>query len=301
MCLLSRQPRTLLITLDAFGTLYRPRKDIATQYLDVAASCGLDLDLDANTEAFSRSFHQALRTQYSRSPNYGKATTGMTAQKWWANVVRDTFGPLLGLRQAVPGTLPDSLFRHFATEKAYELYPDTTPFFQHMQKWKQRLSPDLGVLNVVVGVLTNSDPRVAAVLSSLGLAVGGAGQQLQQRRQDVRKKDLDFVLTSYEAGHEKPSPKLFEEAEQVARATLGLPRLGERSSGDMGWNAVKVHVGDDLRRDYYGALGSGRIWDALHLNRKDDRIESPDHNAKQITKLTDTPAVLMALLQQSRR
>jgi REG-2-like HAD superfamily hydrolase len=293
MPLLTRQPRTLLITLDAFGTLYRPRKSIAIQYLDVAKSCGLHIEAD--TKDFGKSFRNAFKVHSSRSPNYGKAT-GMRPEKWWANVVNDTFKPLIQSGDKVPKSLPDSLFRHFSGEKGYELFPDTMPFFQQMRQWKQNLnlSPDIGVKNVLVGVLTNSDPRVAGVLESLGLVVG-KGQV------ENGKNDLDFVLTSYEIGHEKPSPVAFTEAEQSARTVLGLPRLRDQSQDDFISDAIKVHIGDDLHKDYWGAIRSGRRWDAILLDRDSDENESPYHDVRHITKLTDAQAVLISFLQRSQK
>jgi REG-2-like HAD superfamily hydrolase len=293
MPLLTRQPRTLLITLDAFGTLYRPRKSIAIQYLDVAKSCGLHIEAD--TKDFGRSFRKAFIVHCSRSPNYGKAT-GMKPEKWWANVVNDTFTPLIASEETVPKSLPDSLFQHFSSERGYELFPDTMPFLQQMRQWKLNLnlSPDLGVKNVVVGVLTNSDPRVAGVLKSLGLVVG-------ERQPQNAQIDLDFVLTSYEIGQEKPSPVAFAEAEQMARTTLGLPRLREQSQNDFISDAIKVHIGDDLHKDYWGAIRSGGRWDAILLDRDSNENESPYHDVRHITKLTDAQAVLISLLQRSQQ
>jgi REG-2-like HAD superfamily hydrolase len=293
MPLLTRQPRTLLITLDAFGTLYRPRKSIAIQYLDVAKSCGLHIEAD--TKDFGQSFRKAFKVHYSRSPNYGKAT-GMKPGKWWANVVNDTFTPLIPSEEKVPKSLPDSLFQHFSSERGYELFLDTMPFLQQMRQWKLNLnlSPDLGVKNVVVGVLTNSDPRVAGVLKSLGLIVG-------ERQPQNAQNDLDFVLTSYEIGHEKPSPVAFAEAEQMARKTLGLPRLREQSQNDFISDAIKVHIGDDLHKDYWGAIRSGGRWDAILLDRDSDENDSPYHDVRHITKLTDAQAVLISLLQRSQQ
>jgi REG-2-like HAD superfamily hydrolase len=287
MSILARQPRTLLITLDAFGTLYRPRKSIAVQYLDVARSCGLHINAD--TKEFGQSFNNAFRENYSWSPNYGKAS-GMKPEKWWANVVNDTFRPLTRAGERIPQSLPDSLFQHFSNQKGYELFPDTIPFFQQLKQWKRSLSPELSVEDVVVGVLTNSDPRVASVLKSLGVKVG-EGQQ-----QNV-ENDLDFVLTSYEIGHEKPDPVAFAEAEQLARSTLGLPRLRKESSNDLVSDAVKVHLGDDLHKDYWGAIRSGHRWDAILLDREAKADEAPYHEVKHITRLTDAQAVLMSYLQ----
>lgn len=339
---MTRTRGLLLITLDAFGTLYRPRKSIPLQYLEVARSCGLKLEASAAAAAaaaMAQSFKAAFQTHSSRSPNYGRASTGGTSttttttttptptpERWWADVVHDTFKPLLSLfsppaspqlQQHIPDRLAGELFRHFSTGKAYELFPDTMPFIRQMRRLRLRhrhrhpgsplpsslLSSSLpGVQDVVVGVLTNSDPRVAGILQSLGLELGspngGPGQP-----------DLDFVLTSYEIGHEKPSPMAFAEAEQRARAALGLPRLqlGDQQSYHDQTGAelhtVKVHVGDDLHKDYWGPIRSGRGWDAVLLAR--NTVEtgspspSPSPDVRRITKLTDIEAVLMSLLERS--
>lgn len=291
MSLLSRQSRTLLVTLDAFGTLYRPRKGIAIQYLEVANSCGLHIDV--NIEDFNQSFKQAFQAQYSRSPNYGKAT-GMKPETWWIDVVNDTFRPLVTGGERIPESLPSSLFHHFSSEKGYELYPDTMPFFQQLKQWKQNLIPGLGVKNVVVGVVTNSDPRVTNVLQSFGLTIG-------QSQKESIQNDIDFVSTSYETGHEKPNPAAFAKVEQMARTTLGLPQIRDQSSDDAVSDAIKVHIGDHLHKDYWAAIRSGRGWDAILLDRSADEAESPYHDVRYVTKLTETQAVLMSLLQQSQR
>lgn len=291
MSVLSRQPRALLITLDAFGTIYRPRRSIPSQYLEVARSCGLHIEAD--TKTFGQSFKNAFKNHYSRSPNYGKAT-GMKPEKWWANVVNDTFKPLLSEGETIPEGLPETLFQHFSSQNGYELFADTMPFFQQMKRWKQSLSSELGVSKVVVGVMTNSDPRVVRVLSSLGLVVGDGQRQSTQN-------DLDFVLTSYEIGHEKPSPKAFEEAEEVARTTLGLPVLRGASAEDMISQATKVHIGDDLHQDYWGALRCQRNWDAILLDRDAEKEEAPYHDVKHVTELTDAKAVLLEFLLRSVR
>lgn len=286
MSLLSRQTRTLLVTLDAFGTLYRPREGIAIQYLQVAKSWGLHIN--ANIDEFNQSFKQAFQAQYSRSPNYGKAT-GVRPETWWADVVNATFRPLITAEERIPENLSSSLFHHFSSKEGYELYPDTIPFFQQLKQWKQNLAPDLGVKNVVVGVVTNSDPRVARVLQSFGLTIGQSGKE-------SIPNDIDFVSASYETGHEKPSPAAFAKAEQMAWTTLGLPQIRGQSSDDVVSNAIKVHIGDHLHKDYWAAIRSGRGWDAILLDRSADEAESPYHDVRYVTKLTETQAVLMSLL-----
>lgn len=210
-------------------------------------------------------------------------------------------------------------------------------------------------VKVVIGVLTNSDPRVAGVLRSLGLRVGGGGgegeaeggggpgQQKQTQTQtpnlegeEENDLDIDFVLTSYEIGHEKPSPIVFEEAERLARrrrrTTLGqppIPQLGvgqghrresikeegpeEEEPEGVGSDAetVKVHIGDDLHKDYWGAIRAGKGWDAILLDRAGElgveaEKEGPKptyrhENVRRVGSLTDAVGVVINLLQQRRQ
>ena len=284
MATLIRHPRILLVTLDAFGTLYRPRQSIPVQYLAVAKACGLHINAD--TKDFGQCFKSAFKENYSRSPNYGKGT-GMRPQEWWANVVTDTFRPLVKGEGKIPESLPDSLFHHFSGPKGYEPFPDTMPFFRQMRQWRQNLGPESGIAKIVVGVLTNSDPRVAGVLKSLGVMVGDG------RHHDVRN-DLDFVLTSYEIGHEKPSSDAFAAVEQIARVTLGLSKLPDESSCELIAGGIKVHIGDDLHQDYWGAMRSGRGWDAILLDRETGVDESPNNDVKHIKKLTDAREIILS-------
>lgn len=326
----TRQPHTLLITLDAFGTLYRPRHPIAIQYLDLARSCGLAISPSpATTEAFTQSFKKAFKSNYSKSPNYGKARTTtdktMTPENWWSDVVHDTFTPLLKPGERIPESLPESLFNHFASEKGYELFPDTAPFFQQVKQWKMSFNPRLHLnpslnsppspendsspkkSNIIVAVLTNSDPRVSSVLRSLGLSVRDAKSPRRKRDAVNIDTDIDFVLTSWETGCEKPSPLAFMAAEAEQRTMAG-PHEEE--------TILKVHIGDDLRKDYWGAINAGMGWNAVLLDRdssadKDSlphrdgdsssdgtgREEHPFQDVKRIEKLTDAKGVLMDLLQ----
>ncbi len=212
-------------------------------------------------------------------------------------MVRDTFEPLVRVGEVFPERLPDALFERFSSEVGYELYPDTLPFLRQMREWKRNPPRELRESKVVLGVLTNSDPRVVGVLRSLGLRVGEGGQQQQQQQHDMQNEmDLNFVLTSYESGHEKPSPAMFEKAERLASTVIrrqDQPSSDEDGLGDV----VKVHIGDDLDQDFWGAKRAGRGWDAILLDRGGaEKQEKPPNKGVEhiITKLTDAPEALIS-------
>ncbi len=75
---------------------------------------------------------------------------------------------------------------------------------------------------------------------------------------------FDFMVTSEEAGEEKPSPKIFNMCIKKAGC---LP-------------SECLFIGDDLKKDYYGALSAGMK--ALWFNVSNNNAE----NTAQITSLT---------------
>ena len=72
----------LILTFDAFGTLFKPREPIAKSYADTARSCGLS---GFTNDQIASSFRDAFKEESRRAPNYGKKI-GMAAPQWWTNV-----------------------------------------------------------------------------------------------------------------------------------------------------------------------------------------------------------------------
>ena len=73
----------LLLTLDAFNTLYAPRTSIGAQYRAEAAKHGLARFFSADdADAAFGIAHRAMARQF---PNYGRAA-GMSCDAWWKGV-----------------------------------------------------------------------------------------------------------------------------------------------------------------------------------------------------------------------
>jgi hypothetical protein len=72
----------LLLCFDAFGTLFRPKRNVALQYADIARQCGLTNFTD---DELRSSFATAFKREATANPNYGRAT-GLGATQWWTNV-----------------------------------------------------------------------------------------------------------------------------------------------------------------------------------------------------------------------
>ena len=72
----------LIVTFDAFGTLFTPREPIAKSYATIARKYGLSGFSD---DQIASRFRESFRNESQKAPNYGKKT-GMAAPQWWSNV-----------------------------------------------------------------------------------------------------------------------------------------------------------------------------------------------------------------------
>lgn len=221
-----------------------------------------------------------------------------------------------GSHAVLPDGMIEALLNRFSGADGYALYDDVDPFFARMRQL--RASPARRFDRVFLGVISNSDDRVPSVLKALGLRVGDmrADQDLssmelpgfEERRvrgqrpresgstctdtdTDTRlgsqadaDADIDLIITSYEAGEEKPNRLIFD----VARRQAGLlAREGSHTHGSAPVGAddpdewVCVHVGDDYEKDYLAAMDAG--WRSYLLPRE----RGPERPAETISSLVE--------------
>lgn len=134
----SSRVRPLVLTFDAFGTLFEPRQSIGQQYADAARTHGLTGLTNQHVEASFRKGEGRWRARLVESANtvkafqsstkdypiYGKAA-GMDPRQWWANVStlsQDHVYPDDSQRNAPSYCLIDWHPRHQSTDKS-----DTLP------------------------------------------------------------------------------------------------------------------------------------------------------------------------------
>jgi len=111
----------------------------------------------------------------------------------------------------------EHLITYFGTGEAYEKLPHASSFLQFLSA-KER---------VVVGAISNTDPRIANVLKEHNLG-----------------RSFSFVLDCYTAGISKPNPEIFKQAAE-------LSSLSDLSSSEI------LHIGDSVKKDYQCALKAG--------------------------------------------
>ncbi|CEL02831.1 hypothetical protein ASPCAL03994 [Aspergillus calidoustus] len=312
--------RPLLLTLDAFNTLFHPRHPIPAQYAASASSFNIPIAPSALQPAFKSAF----RAQSRSHPNYGRdlALRGEYGgpRQWWEDVIRGSFARALAESPSsnsnaksteIPDALVADLLDRFASARGYRLYDDVRPFFERLHDMQRE---GTSRRRVVIGVVSNSDDRVCSVLESLGVSVGEtregerSGHKLpgfEEERERIGtphpnlrdsvsplqgQVDVDFVLTSYQAGAEKPDPFVWVTALRTAQVLAG-----DAVGGEGGWECV--HVGDDFEKDYRGASDAG--WKAYYLPRDPEAAANAQEGTKTITSLLDLVTELGEFKQTS--
>lgn len=311
--------RNLLLTFDAFDTLFYPHPPVPEQYAAVAHEFGLSRTAVTPASVLA-SFKDAFRAQSKKYPNYGRADVLRGAyngpQQWWGEVIRGTFTRIIKEQntdtskqnrdETLPAGLEDALLKRFEGAQGYALYDDVAPFLARIRTIRHAAPRPFN--QVVLGVISNSDDRVPAVLKALGVRIGktradqdreslalpgfeyrgGGSRPGDERRFSDPDPDLDIVITSYEAGEEKPSRVIFDVARRQAGLLASACSTGPVSTdAEAEDNWVCVHVGDDYRKDYCGARDAS--WDSYLLPRREEQGH-PD--AKTIRSLMDLIGVL---------
>lgn len=293
---ISTHPRTLLLTFDAFGTLFYPNPSVPEQYATVAHEFGLPRNT-VTAGKIKEAFKDVYPAHAQRWPNYGRDAVLRGEyggpKQWWGEVIRESFTRVLALDNSQPLEFPpgmvDALVERFASNKGYALYEDVIPFFTRMRELRN--SPTRRFDRILLGVVSNSDDRVPAVLKALGLRVGDlrADQDLSSmelpgfeqrdgpgsgkaRSPDQPDVDLDLIITSYEAGEGKPHRLIFDIARRQARLlpinhTQCQPPTAKIDKED-DW--VCVHVGDEYEKDYRAARDAG--WGSYLIPRGDSNF-----------------------------
>ncbi|CAM0142248.1 unnamed protein product [Umbelopsis sp. WA50703] len=223
--------RIRLITFDAYNTIFKPKGGISAQYEMEAKKLGIFV----SKEAISKSFRPAMKNQLQKYPLYG-LSQGLTPRIWWEQVVRSTFVTAGVTEKDLDvkfGELFENLWTRFTSADGYEVFGDVHSTLQELRSRK-----------ISLGVISNSDERVAQVIESLKL-----------------DSYFDFVLTSSMAGYEKPAKEVFDQA-----LALGSKKQDIKAS-------QALHIGDDIKSDYFGARNAG--WHSLLLRRDKLSYEEP--------------------------
>ena len=233
-----------MCTFDCTGTLFEPVASIGALYkralVAEAAKAGHGADAEAVEElALDSAFGEAYAEADASRPCFG---AGMcTSEEWWRPVVEQTvikaaqISPrcqsTARLEPLLPGAFEALFHETFVSRAGWRLRPHASEALEAISTWRRARRASVPDIKVVV--LSNWDERLPLLLERLGVA-----------------DHFDAVVTSRDVGFEKPSPRIFARAQELA---------------GVGGGSRCVHVGDSWKRDVLGAASAGEGWEAIHV------------------------------------
>ncbi len=228
-----------VIFLDAVGTLFGVRDSVGAAYARVAAEFDVNLVASDLDRAFLQAFRRAAPLAF---PEADPASIPALEYGWWQGVAVDAF-TLAGAFQRFADfdAFFTRLYTYFASPEPWFVYPDVRPA---LQRWRDR--------GVALGIVSNFDSRLYAVLEGLGL-----------------RNAFQSISISTEVGAAKPDPRIFVRA----LAKHACPP-------DRAW-----HIGDSLSEDIAGATQAGlrAIW--VDRDGLGARAEGTTHAGDRIASL----------------
>ncbi|MGF1491609.1 MAG: HAD-IA family hydrolase, partial [Microcoleaceae cyanobacterium] len=180
-------------------------------------------------QSFSSSAHMAF-------PGAHSDLIPLLEVNWWHDVALKTFQTADVLDEFTDfSEFFQELYTHFATANPWFIYPDVRPT---LDQWRG--------LGIQMGVISNFDSRLYAVLEALDLA-----------------QFFTSVTVSTEVGSAKPDRKFFETA-------LKKHQCAPQNA---------LHIGDSLKADYQGATSVGIPAILLSRSVNQDQSLMPESGA----------------------
>ncbi|GMG39151.1 unnamed protein product [Ambrosiozyma monospora] len=239
--------KPLLVTLDAYDTIYTPIQSIPVQYNAISSKYGINLSVSEIKFRFGKAF-KMLFTQY---PDYGKEE-GISIYQFWKMVLAEMYTPWNPNKSdserqkaAMDGQLGERLplsdvcfekmiheiTRHFETKQAYRIFNDVVPFLNQCQD-----------NHVKMCVASNAEATIMKLI-------------LKEFELHPYFTPQDVFL-SYNLGVHKPDPKFFE--------IILQQQMMRHFGGGFDWRKLidrTWHVGDEFEKDTVcvSKLGIGSI------------------------------------------
>lgn len=198
-----------VVFFDAAGTLFHTREPAGLSYAKIARRFGVQADERLVIDSFRRAFAAAPGLAFG--PGQEATLLRRLEREWWHRLVRSTFAGLGAFTDF--DAYFDALFAFFADPANWTCDRDAPVLLAALRE------SGLGL-----GVISNFDYRIYAILDALGL-----------------RRYFDSITISSEAGYAKPAPEIFRLALQRHSLTA----------------ADALHVGDSEALDVLGAHAAG--------------------------------------------
>jgi putative hydrolase of the HAD superfamily len=198
-----------VVFFDAAGTLFHTREPAGLSYAKIARRFGVQADERLVIDSFRRAFAAAPGLAFG--PGQEATLLRRLEREWWYRLVRSTFAGVGNFANF--DAYFDALFAFFADPTTWTCDRDAPVLLAALRE------SGLGL-----GVISNFDYRIYAILDALGL-----------------RRYFDSITISSEAGYAKPAPEIF----RLALQRHSLP------------TADALHVGDSEALDVLGAHAAG--------------------------------------------
>lgn len=198
-----------VVFFDAAGTLFDPREPVGESYARIAREFGVAVTGAQVSAAFRRVFHSAAGLAFG--PGRTPEDLRQLERQWWHDLVEQVFAGLG--RFANFEAYFAALFAFFADPAHWQADPEAIP-----------LLAELKGRGLKLGVISNFDARLYAILEGLGLS-----------------PYFDSITISSRAGYAKPATEIFQTALAKNRVQA----------------ADALHVGDSESLDVVGAQAAG--------------------------------------------
>lgn len=234
-----------VVFFDAAETLFHVNGSVAEIYLEHAVRFGFVKtggSLEAIRQAFNRAFREAPPPVFAVTE---PAQLKQSERLWWFDIVHNVFYRV-GMFDRFDDFF-DDVFAAFEDPACWRLFPETVATLEQLKAQE-----------IELGIVSNFDSRLFAVLRGLGIA-----------------DFFDTVTISSLAHAAKPAPRIF-------RVALDKHALDPEEA---------LHVGDSLRDDVEGAAQAG-----LHAVLLDRQGRHRETGIRVIRSLGEIPALLDQLL-----
>lgn len=212
--------RFKIVTFDCTNTLFYFKNPPEVQYLKTAELFGLKKELfDKNL--MKKNFRKQFKELNQTYPNFGRDS--ISYKRWWELLVLNVFANSSHepIKKEIFMPIATKLFDQYKTKDCWEKFDKANELITALK--------DAGK---IVGVISNFDPRLHDLIN------------------DMELPKLDFVITSYEAGVEKPNPLIFNEAIKASNVRINPFEA--------------LHIGNELEKDFDGARVAE--WSSILIN-----------------------------------
>lgn len=212
--------RFKVITFDCTNTILFFKNPPEVQYVKTAGDFGFSPDV-FDKDLVKKNFRKEFKELHRKHPNFGK--NSISYQEWWLQLVTNVL--MHSSREKIEANtlkpVAKKLIDQYKTRECWGKFPKSNELIESLKE-----------AGKTVGVISNFDPRLHELLI------------------DVNLPTFDFVATSYEAGFEKPNPKIFKYAAELSCQTFDPHQA--------------LHIGNEEIKDFEGAKSAG--WSSILIN-----------------------------------